>query len=116
MGYNTNVLNPNQLFEEFGNALNLSLAITLSFTINDLKRTVPTENFKTERKKVVLCFYFILWMAAVLLVVAKPLFSEGEIKWLKTIFAGALLALFETGLALIISPFLQYTSRKQRNL
>lgn len=114
IGYNADVLNPNQLFEEFVSALNLSLLFTLSFTISNLKRTISSESLKTERKKVALCFYFIFWVVAVLWVVTKPLFSGCEIKWVKTIFAGALLALFEMGLALLLSSFFQNASRKHK--
>jgi len=92
-----------QLFSDISQSLNLSLLFTFIYSFGEIKKIKSFEEFKTQRKKLVIYILLFTWILNVALMVSEHWVLEHNTNWIKGILFSLLGAVISMLLSILFS-------------
>ena len=92
-----------QQFSSLFRSLNLSLLFTFIYSIREIKKIEPFEEFKRQRKNLMLVVFLFSWISNVVLMFLEPLVLKHQTIWIRVILYSLLLAVISMLLSILFS-------------
>jgi len=92
-----------QLFSDISQSLNLSLLFTFIYSFGEIKKIKSFEEFKTQRKKLVIYIFLFTWILNVALMVSEHWVLKHDTNWIKGILFSLLGAVISMLLSILFS-------------
>ena len=92
-----------QLFSSLSQSLNLSLLFTFIWGFREIAKIEYFEEFKVQRKMLIICVFLFNWISNTTLMVSERLVLKHEINWIKAVLFSLLLAVISMLLSLLFS-------------
>ena len=102
-----------QLFSSLSQSLNMSLLFTFIWSFEKIKKIQLVEEFKVERKNLIIYVFLSTWVLSGVLMVLEFWFLKHEIDWIKMISISFLWAIISMLLSLLFSG--AFMKRKTTN-